>query len=169
MNYVLNSNSSYNLPQVTLKFVRPNTDVDYSVTLTRCSLRFLLDNHPPSSNRDSEITQPIRLPFQTIPPSSISSGMITSVNQSQPVCLPIQKTPMTSLESVATYIASSILPISKPFESTFSRCRAERDASVDYNCAFRLKDISASIIDPSRIKAITLTEMLFPSKISNND
>lgn len=154
--------------QITLHFVKPESGMKYSVTLTRSSLGFHLDNQPsPSSARDPQTAQSfsLHLPFQTIPQNVISSGETLLL----PSSLPDDDIQGSSFEPKNIHDASvNFLLKTHSFErstSTFARSRAQFEASIDFSSAFRLKDNAIGTAVQLEKTKFSFKDMIFPSRI----
>jgi hypothetical protein len=153
-------------PQVSLHFIKPDSDVSYSVILTRTPPVFHQEIEPPSSTDNSEIVDSLRPPFPAVPRSLISSGTTAAYSP----FLPLKNGLSNPLEPEATRDAILTPSLtSDSFEkssSNFARTRAEREASMDFSAAFRLKDKSATETSIQASKAkFSFKNMFFPSSI----
>jgi hypothetical protein len=135
--------------------MKPKSDsvVQYSVTLTRSPLISIQQRESPIST-NSKGSHSIRLPFQSMPQSVISAGIFPPH--------PFQ------LASGAPLEAGSEEFISESFDrgvSKFARLRAELEASMDFNSAFRLKhSTTATAIQAVKAK-LSFKDMMFPSNL----
>ena len=147
--------------QVVLKFVKPDSDMKYSITLTRSPLILHHENALPIFNRNSEYFSTPRLPSQVIPESEPSSGHPPP----PPPLLPPPSLPPRSSAQITLHEANPTPSTSISFEtsaSTFARVRAERDKNIDFNAAFRKTPVAA--IQVSKTK-FSFKDMFFPSNI----
>jgi hypothetical protein len=159
---------SCDIYQVALHFMKPKSDsvVQYSVTLTRSPLISIQQRDSPIST-NSKGSHSIRLPFQSMPQSVISSGIFPP-HPPELVSFPLTKGLNIPVEPGAPLEAGSEELISESFDrgvTKFARLRAELEASMDFNCAFRLKhSTTATAIQALKAK-LSFKDMMFPSKL----
>ena len=154
--------------QITLHFVKPESDMRYSVTLTRSTIGFHPENQPsPSSALDPQTVQSLHLPFQTIPQNFIRTGETLHL----PSSLPHDSIQGSSFEPKNIHDASVNSRLkTHSFErstSTFARSRAQFEASIDFSSAFRLKDNAIGTAFQAEKTKFSFKDMIFPSRIQS--